>query len=438
MPHRFDPYASPANMSTNKIRDAVMANTVARLRALGICSAPSVYDPRDALMFVNTRTGRATNFFYFVHGQRRMLNAFTTGDIALNDNFDPAPDGNRVENAVFGAGKVCLERYLWYADPALRTPDNLQHMRDNMGAADAAVLKWGEKLKAPNDPVYALCRERRAEVAAQVADAAHAPADVVAKAYFALHQAVLPVITGTNPKIAKMAIGREAHFRVIDAAWKRMAEPLVFIARRALLLRAPNLAYLFCLLHRYGTTCEVSTNDALWANKMLGPNEAAGPLDHFLHSSLLLRRVAQGVDEDIDRDADLARLMREPKLLGRTSALVAADLCGDPLPADFEAALRATAAVLDASGWTTWFATFVCPGYDAVEPWRAIGEPRPDGVRTPEPSSLLPAYQAALRASTYDDAVEFLQDLAAELDGGAPTYAYARRQPYGGVVAQPY
>jgi hypothetical protein len=194
-------------------------------------------------------------------------------------------------------------------------------------------------------------------------------------AFVALRIELLPLLPYTEPRIAKLAVGRKTYFPFMGA-WGglKVDEWSVFFARRYFMARNPDLAYPFVLLHLHGGASEVSDDDDLWAFKLPKP-EAGTPL----------------LRPDVMAAVEAGAPTRK---LGRTNRLAAQSLLEDD--GGVPPAAEEAAAYLEACGWRAWFNTHaaVVPGDDVFAP-----------------PKLPPTLVLALRTSTRGHVVELLEAL---------------------------
>jgi hypothetical protein len=376
------------------IVDQIIGRNVERLRRHGITSLISSVHDRGAILFVNGRTGRITNVFYETKPGHSLFNAFTTGDIVLNDNFDPSPDGKLIENCVFGAMKTLLERYGWAKHPEYHSDFSwgLKFM-NNLSKADEEINKISKKQGITSGAVLEAVRNRAPRLSALKTQLSYSPnLSDAAAAYFDVREELLQDIAYADPRIGKLGLGRTALFDLINEEWKVTHTATVFYTRRYILSKHPDVAYLFCLLHKFAETAEVSTNDDLWAvmEKAPADSKTGGSLDVFFPNTDANQRNITMADIE---------LKQPTRLLGVTNKMVALSMMGDPITdADFNAKLTHTAHVLQECGWVKWFHTFVYP--------------EDEDKQVLKPARLPQEYIDLLNNSTVHDAHDALKKLA--------------------------
>ena len=418
--------------------------TVIRLAAAAAARSETEEGPQDQKLFV----------------------AFTTKDPMLNDNFDFVPGRTvPVENCTFGAAKVFVERceiHGFCHDP-IALPDAYvcslvskfegvpetererllgvlasdsesasmseenrmdarrtfmkEVLRTRIDATDKAVLDLAQKkgITREEDALVKACVSRTKDMEALVARAASTtatPAEIVAL-YCNARTMLLPHVALTNPRLSKMALGRQVLFPLMQEVWSSpnvdLAAWSVFFVRRFLLASHPDLAYMFCLLHRFGLSCEVSDCDDLWAKKVAAPaDKSAGALCFVLET-------------EASETLDAIEAAAPSRKLGVVNRRVAFALLGlQAEDSEEEGAMirmmGGTAlfaeAYLTRCGWTSWFNTRIVP---------LVG----DGGGSPvvcggaflfAATLVLPEpMRAAILGATLDDVAETLRALAAAL-----------------------
>ena len=364
---------------------AYLDANVIRLRKGGYQSI--IVPPRNGapelLVFYNMggKNGKpkATNVFTFhtetmnqVTNERvsckEIFNAFTTGGIAWNDNFDAAEDGVRVENLAFGAAKSKMEQWMW----GKMTPEERESKRaeliNDMDKADEVALTWAKRKNVLHtDPVALFCKWHAAELAASkrfllqaniTSENLHT--DFIAHQFFNLRDQILDRIVDGHPAIAKMGIGRNAKF--IFPAYDRMDQGVVFYIRRYVLSRHPAMAYLFCLLHKFGRTREVSDGDDDWAVKMPNVAKDEGALDAFLEGA--------PYTDQRERLTYITSIFPLEKKLGEANRWVAESLMSGNVTEPDSPKLPLAKQMLHESGWTSWLNSKVYPSADVFNPPR--------------------------------------------------------------------
>ena len=333
------------------------AQTLARLRAEGFAAERYNQATGREYSYVFTqKSGKPALVVRISPDTGVLLQAFTTGDLlGFNDNFDCVPGRTvPVENCTFGAAKLLMEAHeLWQRPDALPVAERAKRM----GEVDRAVAKLAAKKGyGLEDPVVAACAARTI-VENENENENEATAGDVEK-YIELRFALLPHLPHTNPRIAKLAVGRAAYFPLMAQWGAGIDEWSVFFARRYFMARHLDLAYPFCLLHLHGAACEVSEDDDLWACKL--PSTAS----------------ADPLLEALDAVSEAAATRK----LGRVNRCAALALVGlfDVAAAAGEGPKKSmmgtlpyaqAAAYLVACGWTRWFNTYVAaPGDDVLAP----------------------------------------------------------------------
>jgi hypothetical protein len=336
------------------ILDLAIELNVERLRKHGIVSMMSSVHGRDAILFINGHNRKVTNVFFETE-PGHLFNAFTTGDIALNDNFDPSPDGRLIENCVFGAMKTLLERYGWDNHPEFHfDPSWALKFTNNLTKADEEIVKIANKKGITTGAVLQRVHDRAYELSALKATLSESlSVNAAAENYFRTREDLLQDIATADPRLGKLGLGRTAIFDLIKDQWDHTHTGTVFFTRRYILSKHPEVAYLFCLLHKFADTAEVSTDDDLWAVKVAS---SGGSLDIFypnISNNAIIERGNTMTDI----------VAKQPKrLLGVANQMVARSLMGLPLTPEWQAKVEHTANVLNACGWVKWFHTHVYPG----------------------------------------------------------------------------
>jgi hypothetical protein len=249
----------------------------------------------------------------WVHPGRGVLHAFTTGGLALDDNFDPiGPPGGvqwPVENFTFGYGKLRCEAE-WLTRMLRSTLPTLQQYRteskfltdDDKCIVDAvlhAVATEGPGCKAfgdffitllikgldatvgacnkfvverdvpDQDPVYAQMPLMLAAVEAFKLRAWTPPEAL--DEFFRIKALLVDHLPQLHPKVAKLGLGRGTLFSLIAERWEGKTTRLhmwsVCFTRTFLLLSDPLAAYVFFMLNAFGKADEFSKVDDLWAHK---------------------------------------------------------------------------------------------------------------------------------------------------------------------------
>ena len=336
------------------------------LRANGIVSKQSIY-PADVILFFSQHMNKVTNAI--VLNDEGVFNAFTTGDIALNDNFDKPPYGVPVENCVFGPVKYLLEKYCWDHTPGA-DPNELLEKLD---AVDNDILKISAKKKLAHQPIVQLCESRKQYVQhlKSSLQIAKPPQEIVAS-YFQLRDAFLPYLVNCDPRIAKMAVGRNTIYSVMGTTWNSVCDAAVFFTRRSMLAHNPNIAFLFCLLHKFGPACEISKDDNIWAYKLVPTVESMGPLDYLLKTGSS-DPTLWGCAQDPDLQDIFTNYM--DKKLGNVNNLVAASLTRHPIEEETVFKFHNAQILLTACGWRDWCSNYVYKGEDIFNP-----PPLPDNM----------------------------------------------------------
>jgi len=393
-----------------------LRGTIARLKQTGIIAWPSFRS--DTLLFVDSRTNKVTNAIVFRPDS--LFNAFSTGDFMLNDNFDKLPGQVPVENCTFGACKLLLEEYCWNqvlqrVDPAFpdkEFDDLIEAMGKNYFKMHTEVIFWAGKIgkKDPRvweEDIVKVAQEivsRNSDIVgriqsigalsktlpkndpglkAQVWDIVMSEGgyqsgfvgpvrnqfDVkvnFAQKYLAANRLLLPHLASCNQRIAKMAVGRNALYPLIGKTWDALAEDAVYFARRSILAHNTEVAFLFCLVHKFALTTEVSKDDVIWACKVEPLQEDLGPLDSFKRENDGLPFYDEfgpiWVRPIRDNNVELLRIMQEApsKKLGRVNHAVAMDL----MQVTSSFVNRSTSQqILRACQWDRWFGTYAYPGH---------------------------------------------------------------------------
>lgn len=352
-------------------------------------------DKEERFLFCTTRLGethsKVASVVRLSRGPiHKVFVAFTTKDPMFNDNFD-FEQGKTVpvENCTFGAAKVFAEsneistfcydetkpdiqslvrkfeamkdvpeearsRLLYVLNDATTTEAQRLEARcefmakhvlaTRIGATHQAVLALAQKKRIVGDALVQSCQSPPAE--------STAPHEIVAL-YMEARMRLMDVVADTNPRIAKLALGRQVLFPLLQDLWTAPDVDLgawsVFFVRRFFMAQNPDHAYLFCLLHRHGLVCEVSDCDDLWAKKVPEPEDKqAGALCFAL--------------TPCDRTTSLLDSIEDAapsRKLGVVNRRVALSLLGlEPEQAPQAAFAQA---YLTRCGWASWFNSRIVP-----------------------------------------------------------------------------
>lgn len=368
--------------------------------------------------------------------------AFTTKDPMFNDNFD-FEQGKTVpvENCTFGAAKVFVEaheistfcydetkadvqtlvakfeamkdvpeearaRLLSVLNDATTTEaQRLDARREFMAkdvlapriaATDKAVLALAQKKGIVNDALVQLCQARAAQ-SSVLFDITTKSYDEIVSLYIDVRMRLLDEVADTNPRIAKLALGRQVLFPLVQDLWISPDVDLgawsVFFVRRFFMAQNPDHAFLFCLLHLHGLVCEVSDCDDLWAKKVPEPADKQAGALCFVLSSLPTTTTTSLLLDSIEDAAPSRKL-------GVVNRRVALSLLGLQQEENAEQQAAFAQAYLTRCGWASWFNTRIaprCAGNDVII-FPSDHHQLPDDLRTAILATTLDDVAATLRA----------------------------------------
>ena len=378
------------------------------------------------------------------------MHAFTTGGLALDDNFDPIGSMQwPVENFTFGYGKLRCEaewltRMLRSTLPTLqqyRAESNQRLADDDKCIVDAvlhAVVTQGpccqlfgdffitlltkgldatvgactlivaDRGVPEDDPVYVQLPKMMAAVEAFKARAWTPPNAL--EEFFRIKALLVDHLPRLHPKVAKLGLGRGTLYSLIAEQWEGRATRLhmwsVCLTRTFLLLSDPLAAYVFYMLNAFGKSDEFSKTDHVWAHKRKPEQpdkKRAGALCDLVYEAEpgIMRACA----------ADVTAMMRDTKLLGVANrwvvALLRSAASGEPiqslLPPYLVREMEAAKAYLTRAGWEAGVNRFARA---------ALGGEFKGRASVFHPPPLPPSTAALMCAATLQDAEAFVQDMA--------------------------